>query len=247
MTHKIDWRTLVPSLDEVYMFQGALYCKDCGQSIQKEIQEEGKAPMDEKDEESFDSDDFPKGPFEDGGGEADGPHHCDNLARCLNAIELPCGSKIGAWLGNDLTNEGARWLSDSIKSSLFRDDEFVRQINRLWRLKYEDSVSPLNSVTQVTDSLLTKLPTKTFIASINKLQSQIINQVWYDLDSFYGFSMQKEMPNWKQPAALSVWKSELLPEGRFGHPKKVELPASAASEREAQDILQELIEEYAWD
>ena len=33
------------------MFQGALYCKDCGQSIQKEIQEEGKAPMDEKERE----------------------------------------------------------------------------------------------------------------------------------------------------------------------------------------------------
>ena len=150
MPHKTDWREMIPALDDVYMFQGALFCEDCGRDIQDNIRKEGKAPEDEDDEESFDSDDFPKGPFSGGGGEADSIHHCDSNETCLNAIELPCKSKIGAWLGNDLTSEGDEWLASSIRESIFRDDAHGRQVNRLWRLKYSDPLSSLNEVEPVT-------------------------------------------------------------------------------------------------
>ena len=247
MPHKTDWRELVPALDDVYMFQGSLYCEDCGRDIQDKIREEGKAPEDESDEESFDSNDFPKGPLSGGGGEADSIHHCDSNGECLNAIKLPCGSKIGAWLGNDLTGEGDRWLAESIRESIFKDDAHGRQVNRLWRLKYSDPLSSLNGVEPVTGHELASPLIQQFLRSIGGQQPQIVNQVWSDLDCLYGFSMQKEVASWKQPAALIVWKSDILPDGSIDKPMKVELPASEAQEREPQDILMELIGDGAWD
>lgn len=247
MPHKTDWRELVPALDDVYMFQGSLYCEDCGRDIQDKIREEGKAPEDESDEESFDSDDFPKGPFSGGGGEADSIHHCDSNETCLNAIELPCKSKIGAWLGNDLTSEGDEWLASSIRESIFRDDAHGRQVNRLWRLKYSDPLSSLNEVEPVTGHELASPLVQQFLRSIGGQQPQIVNQVWSDLDCLYGFSMQKEVASWKQPAALIVWKSDIMPDGNLDKAMKVELPASEAQEREPQDILMELIGDWAWD
>jgi hypothetical protein len=238
---------MVPALDDVYMFQGSLYCEDCGQSIQDKIREAGKAPEDEDDEESFDSDDFPKGRFSGSGGEADSIHHCDSNETCLNAIKLPCGSKIGAWLGNDLTSEGDEWLASSIRESIFGDDAHGRQVNRLWRLKYGNPLYNHNEVKPVTGHELTSPLVQQFLRSIGGQQPQIVNQVWCDLDSLYGFSLQKAVANWKQPAALIVWKSDILPDGSIDKPMKVELPASEAQEREPQDILVELIGDWAWD
>ena len=247
MPHKTDWRELVPALDDVYMFQGTLYCEDCGRDIQDKIRKEGKAPEEEDDEESFDSDDFPKGPYGDGGGESDSIHHCDSNEACLNAIELPCRSKIGAWLGNDLTDDGAEWLSNSIKESLFRDDEHGRQVNRLWSLKYRDRISGLNSVDPVTGSDLNSPLAKKFIAAIGGLQSQLTAQVWSDQDSLYGFYLLKAAPRIGQPATLIVFRSDILPDGSLDLLKKVELPPSEAHDREPRDILEEMIEDSAWD
>jgi len=247
MPHKTDWRELIPALDDAYMFQGSLYCEDCGRDIQDTLRKKGKAPENEDNEESFDSDDFPKGPFSGGGGEADSIHHCDSNGECLNAIKLPCGSKIGAWLGNDLTSEGDEWLAGSIRESIFKDDAHGRQVNRLWRLKYSDPLSSLNEVKPVTGHELASPLVQQFLRSIGGQQPQIVNQVWCDLDCLYGFSMQKEVASWKQPAALIVWKSDILPDGSIDKPMKVELPASEAQEREPQDILMELIGDWAWD
>ena len=245
MPHNADWRELVPALDDVYMFQGALLCEDCGRDVQDNLRKKGKAPEDEDDEESFDSDDFPKGPFGDGGGEADSIHHCDSNGECLNAIKLPCGSKIGAWLGNDLTSEGDRWLAESIRESIFKDDAHGRQVNRLWRLKYSDPLSSLDDVEPVTGHKLASPLVHQFLKTIGVKQPQIASQVWCDLDCLYGFSLRKAANG--QPAALIVWKSDILPDGSLDNPQKVELPESEAHEREPQDILMELIGDWAWD
>lgn len=247
MPRSTDWRTMVPALDDVYMFQGALYCENCGLAIQEKIRKDGKEPEDEDDERSFDSDDFPKGPFGDGGGEADSVHHCDSNERCLNAIELPCGSKIGAWLGNDLTGEGAEWLSNSIKKSMFRDDEHGRQVNRLWSLKYNDSVSMLNTVEPVSKSNLnTSHLVNKFIKDMGGLQPQLHHQIWSDQDSLYGFTMEGLAEGQPKPDTLRVWKADMRPDGSLEPPQTVDMPASEAHERPIQDILEELIGGGAW-
>lgn len=88
---------------DVYIFKASLYCEDCGLDIKKRLDAEGKAPEDADDEYSFDSDEYPKGPYGDGGGEADSPQHCDGC---------------GCFLENSLTSEGFSGVCDTIVESL---------------------------------------------------------------------------------------------------------------------------------
>jgi len=81
--------------DMVYVYQADLVCKDCGDKIRAELTAEGKAPEDPENESSYDSDDFPKGPYGDGGGESDSPQHC---ADC------------GTFLMNPLTDDGEEYV-----------------------------------------------------------------------------------------------------------------------------------------
>ena len=99
----------------VYIYAADIYCEDCGEAIRKQITQEGHAPADPDDEWSYDSDEFPKGPYPDGGGEADSPQHCGAGEDCLNAIEFSDGLKIGVWLENDLTREGVEYVRESLR------------------------------------------------------------------------------------------------------------------------------------
>ena len=93
-----------------YIYQAALFCEDCGHAIRKQIRKEGKAPA----EPGYDSDEYPKGPYQDGGGESDCPQHCGAGADCLNAMELG-GFKVGAWLENPLTADGVAYVRQIIE------------------------------------------------------------------------------------------------------------------------------------
>lgn len=81
----------------VYMYQAALYCESCGDTIREDLAGTPEEPEDPSDEDSYDSDEYPKGPFEDGGGEADSPQHCD---------------ACGAFLENPLTDDGRAYVRD---------------------------------------------------------------------------------------------------------------------------------------
>lgn len=82
---------------QAYMFQAALYCEDCGADICKgRLMPEG---MEENDENTWDSNDYPKGPYPNGGGEADTPQHCDYCA---------------VFLGNPLTNDGREYVHEAV-------------------------------------------------------------------------------------------------------------------------------------
>lgn len=65
-----------------YIYQADTYCDDCGKDIRKELDQLGKAPNDPDDESSYDSDEYPKGPYSSG--EADYEKHCD---RCGEALD----------------------------------------------------------------------------------------------------------------------------------------------------------------
>lgn len=90
-------------MNDVYMYAAALLCEECGESIRARLTAEGKAPPDPDDESSYDSGDFPKGPFDDGGGEADTPQHCD---------------ACGEFLENPLTDEGVNDTRTMIEEAL---------------------------------------------------------------------------------------------------------------------------------
>ncbi len=82
-----------------YIYQAALYCKDCGASIREHLAREGRAPSNPSDEATFDSDEYPKGPYPDGGGEADCPNHCDGC---------------GMFLENPLTSDGYEYIAEAV-------------------------------------------------------------------------------------------------------------------------------------
>lgn len=80
---------------DVYVFQAALICTDCSHGVQGALVKPDHVDM--HDESSYDSDDWPKGPYSDGGGEADSPQHCD---------------MCGVFLDNPLTPDGETYVRD---------------------------------------------------------------------------------------------------------------------------------------
>lgn len=80
-----------------YVYQAALYCEPCGVAIRTELNVLWPTPDTPQDE--YDSDDYPKGPYADGGGESDSPEHCDSC---------------GAFLRNPLTSDGYAYVRELI-------------------------------------------------------------------------------------------------------------------------------------
>lgn len=91
---------------EAYVFQAALYCRDCGEALVRDLRDRGA-------EDTGDSDDFPQGPYPDGGGEADTPQHCDNGTQCV-AAEIIGGRRVGAFLENPLTSDAEAYVRQSL-------------------------------------------------------------------------------------------------------------------------------------
>lgn len=89
----------------VYMFQAALYCEACGADICKRVTK--PFDFDPNNESTWDSDDYPKGPYPNGGGEADYPQHCD---------------ACGTFLENPLTDDGDTYVRTLAKRFETRPD-----------------------------------------------------------------------------------------------------------------------------
>lgn len=87
---------------KVFVYQASLYCFDCGQEIRKELDRAGKRPENVEDETTYDSGDYPKGPYGNGGGEADYPHHCDDCK---------------VFLENPLTDDGYQYVIGTLRDS----------------------------------------------------------------------------------------------------------------------------------
>ena len=86
---------------DAYIYQAALYCPDCTRTIKKQLlRDEGKKARDFVDEHTYDSGEYPKGPFPDGGGEADSPQHCD---------------ACHVFLENPLTSDGEDYVREAVR------------------------------------------------------------------------------------------------------------------------------------
>ena len=80
---------------DAYVYAADLYCDDCGRALETALDRAQQ-------ENTGDSNDYPQGPYPDGGGESDGPQHCGSGAGCVNAMEF-AGTRVGVWLGNPVT------------------------------------------------------------------------------------------------------------------------------------------------
>lgn len=97
-----------------YIFQAEVWCDDCGKHIAERLKADGQeVPEDPEDHDSFDSDDFPKGPFPDDD-PADTPTHCASDDECINAVHLSFGRKVGA-IVSGLTEDGRKYALEKIR------------------------------------------------------------------------------------------------------------------------------------
>jgi hypothetical protein len=84
---------------DAFIYCADIYCPACTAKIKAELEGAGTVPSNPDDESSYDSDEYPKGPFSDGGGESDSPQHC---GECHVA------------LGNDLTTAGVKYVLEAL-------------------------------------------------------------------------------------------------------------------------------------
>ncbi len=83
-----------------YLFQAAMICEDCATKVKANRPlPEGADPGNEA---TWDSDEYPKGPFLHGGGESDSPTHCDH---CMKFLENP------------LTGDGETYVREALAAN----------------------------------------------------------------------------------------------------------------------------------
>ena len=102
---------------KIYIYQADCYCEDCGRRIGQDITLDfyhpnfAKRPENPQDETTYDSDDYPKGPYSPS--EADSPQHCGSGENCLNVLEIN-GKKYGCWLENPLASDGIDYILNEL-------------------------------------------------------------------------------------------------------------------------------------
>lgn len=110
------------------IYQADVWCDDCANLIREELAAKGKAPEDPDDETTFDSDEYPKRADDDES--SDTPQHCASGEECINAVELPDGTKVGVLFG-ELTNDGIEYVKEAVA-----DGGLVAE---LWKDHYESA------------------------------------------------------------------------------------------------------------
>lgn len=78
---------------DAFIFQADIYCQECGEDIAANIP--FPAHAERGNESTWDSDEYPKGPYANGGGEADTPQHC---ACCRRFLQNPLTSDGEAYV-----------------------------------------------------------------------------------------------------------------------------------------------------
>jgi hypothetical protein len=120
-----------------YIYRADVWCERCTKAIKRRLKREGRAPANPRDQSSYDSDEYPKGPFGDGEHEnstSDSPEHCAAQEHCLNPLGLSDGSRRGCWLENNLTQEGLAYVLNEVETD---PDNLVVQF---WAKVYADEL-----------------------------------------------------------------------------------------------------------
>lgn len=113
---------------KAYMYCAAMYCGPCGENLRAQLDAAGKRPADPNAESTYDSDDYPKGPYSAGGGEADTPQHCD---------------ACGVHLENPLTPDGVAYVADAIRA-FDQEGDGTADVIATWREFYRAAVTEYN-------------------------------------------------------------------------------------------------------
>lgn len=85
---------------KAYVFQAALLCEDCGDEVKRQTRHRTALIRPTRTNRCMTPATGPKGPYGEGGGEADSPQHCDHC---------------GEFLDNPLTGDGENYVIDAFR------------------------------------------------------------------------------------------------------------------------------------
>jgi hypothetical protein len=228
-----NWIDLVPTCSNVYVYQADFVCEDCGSKIVERLEKEGT-------EDTGNSDDFPQGPYPDGGGESDAIQHCGMGEKCVNRVRVPGGVTIGCPLGNSLTSEGVEYLRQTVAKDIVSESAHKRGVGRLWAHIYADALRNYRLASlrldadPIAQSLIKKLKDLK-----RKEKAFFAPEILVDCSYIYG--------KINSPDKTILWRVEATNTGGFGPAETITLPASESHERSLRDMIEEAISEGAWD
>lgn len=90
---------------DVFIYKADTWCEDCIAKVKADIAARGETPANPGDEHTYDSDDYPKGPFSND--ESDSPTHC---CKCHVFMEQPLTSAGYQYVAEILNEEGVNTL-----------------------------------------------------------------------------------------------------------------------------------------
>lgn len=114
-----------------YIYNADVYCEACGEAIKADLDSKGLRPDHSDDESTYDSGDYPKGPYPYE--EADHPEHCGSGDDCLEPLIID-GEKYGKFFGNPLTDEGLKRLLRMARAN----EDHASELIDLWGETYGD-------------------------------------------------------------------------------------------------------------
>lgn len=129
---------------QAYLFRAALWCEVCTAPLESRHAKDLPAGASLDDESTYDSDQFPKGPYPDGGGEADTPQHCDG---CNTFLENPLTPDGVAYVleaaRNRIAPPGTRELTWSEAAQLAEEEG--HKVLAVWLRFYQLDLEPASA------------------------------------------------------------------------------------------------------
>jgi hypothetical protein len=233
------WLDSVPVSETAYVFKSTLLCEDCAR---REIGFlEGKGILDEGN-----PDEYPQGPYGDGGGEADSAQFCGQGRHCLSPAVV-FDHKVGCPLRNPLTKDGIVSLFKNVKRDLASPRAFDQHMGRLLVHLWGDYLDGYVGRVQLPASLpsLEKLVGKKYV---------LRHEVLADRDHLYMLGILAPQVEWH------LLRANVDDEGKFASLDAVHIPAELlheqgveAGQRKGAEIygieklLKQAVEDGAWD
>jgi hypothetical protein len=106
---------------DFYIFQAECYCENCVEKLKAELRKIEPEPANSDDETTFDSNEWPKGPFSDE--ESDSPDHCSNC---------------GVFLENPLTSAGYKYVKEYMRDD--PNSDVVKEWAEFYELSFLEFV-----------------------------------------------------------------------------------------------------------